>query len=124
MKLFDYIKALTTEKLQLSDEDLVSYDPFIINRAFGMNKGTVTLANEINMGDISKRANSDFWKNILPQQFIKLKWCKAGKNEHKEIIETLAMHYNTTTEKVIMYIDILSDDDIQLLMDKYHGKNK
>lgn len=73
-KLFDYIKAITSTKEILTDDDLRDYNPYIINRYLSCVPQYTKLICYVNKTEFisNKSAHYEFLRSIVPKRFVKI----------------------------------------------------
>lgn len=110
---FDFVNAINQKKhLDLTDEVIEKqYDPFIINRAFLQNEGTVNLAAFMDQNYfLDKRLQFEFYFHIIPKNNSYGKWAKAN-TDMDEKIEVLKKLFSYSRAKCIEVIPFISDDE-------------
>ncbi|MFW6247424.1 MAG: hypothetical protein ACOC22_04625, partial [bacterium] len=82
MKIWDYLKSLTSkEELDFNDDEVrKDYNPYIINRFVSMCDVYLPLANEINKYDIPKEVHYRFYYSTLPKRNQFFKYIKGSKD--------------------------------------------
>lgn len=129
MKLFDYLKAITSQKLELDFNDheiSKEYEPFIINRYVSMCELYIPIANAINRFTVPKAIHYRFYLNALPKRQVYLEYIKPDKNvDDDTAIDYIAMYFDCGMKEARHYKTILSKDQIKEIIDIYrYGNNK
>ena len=113
MSPFD-IKNLIDSKGELpewDDQFEKDYVPFIINRAFSFNMGTVLFANEMNISPaLSKKQQFDFLYYGVPKGKRFDKWIKQTKLH--EDIEMLQNYYSINNRVAVNLASLLTDSQL------------
>jgi len=124
MKLFDYINAINTTKsplLDTEDEQVEKgYAPFVVNRCLSYFPDTILQSNYMNLfPHLEKKMQFDYFLHSIRPRKRFSKWLKNEENENLEIIKR---HYNYSNKKAREVIELLSDEQIQSLKDRYGGE--
>jgi len=123
--IFTFLKGMTLEKRDFDFDDPIikkAYSQRMIDKWISMNDMFLPLANEMNKcKNLDNKTHYEFYKNILPQQFIKFNYIKRKKepNEHEK--ECVMKYYNITKRECDMYMEILSDKQVKDIVDVYKG---
>ena len=121
MKLFDHLKNLTKTKQLSTEEDLKSYDNFMINRFVSMSDVFLPTVCELNQYEIPKEVHQRFMIGFLPNRdqywnYIK----KSKKDDNKFELECLMLFYEIGPNEAKMYYNDLTDAELKTITDKYH----
>ena len=124
MKLFDYINAINSTKkslLDTEDEQVEKgYVPFVVNRCLSYFPDTILQSNHMNLfPHLEKKMQFDYFLHSVRPRKRFSKWLKNEDNENLEIIKR---HYNYSNKKAREVIELLSDEQVQSLKDKYGGE--
>lgn len=119
--LFDYLKALTETKIDLSNEDEFEseYNPFMINRFLSMHPDTTFYAHFINKGNLDKKIHYQFLLHALPKEKI---WFKYQKKEKLTDIKFIRECFDISEQKAKEYSKMLTKSQLKIIKKKYGGK--
>ena len=120
LTIFDFIKALTEKKINLTLHDRFNsdYSPYMVSRFLSMHPSTIYFAHFANNLE-DKKMHYMFLLNALPHEKIYLKYIKKDKLEDTKIIQKC---YDISEERAMGYVDILSKKDLKEIKKKYGGK--
>jgi len=122
-KFFDILNYITYDKKpynELTQEEIDSINPYLINRYVSMNPDYLELANYIQTLSLSdKEKYYRIYSHFLPKKKQWLKYVKSStKGEPKELINILSRYFQCSTREVKDYMKILPKKDInQILVD-------
>ncbi len=109
-----FLEDINTGKkniLRMYPETEKDLQPFILNRAFSMDKFTVMFANEMNAKPhISKRMLYDFYIYGLPKARRHAPWAK--KINEDDILAVME-YYQYSEQRALEVMPLLSSDDIE-----------
>lgn len=119
MTIFDHIKNLTIRKKYCTDEELKTFDVYMINRWLSMHPDLTEMINElqkINTSALDKKQIYRLYLAFLPKQSFFIKYIKSSGTEkyNSELINIMSKYYKTSKFKTIYYLDILYYLDPQL----------
>ena len=123
--LFEHLNNLTENKIEYdltNDEQTKSYSPYMINRFISMSKIYLPVVNEINQYNIPKDAHYNFFLEFLPKRKQYFKYIKKkGEIElSKDNIEKLYKYFKIGPRQLNKYLDILTEDQVQGILEKYN----
>jgi len=125
MKLFDYLKRMTSEKGDWDSKDETfgkGYDKYMINRFISMVELFVPLVNEVNKyPDMPKKAHYEYFLNLLPQNNIYFNYIKKPKEDMKEELQLIMRYYECSKKEAEEYIQLLDDKQIKNVVNKFKG---
>jgi hypothetical protein len=112
--LFDHLNAIYTDKRMqyfdgLTDQDLKTYNQYMLNRFISMNPPQALLVDEIqSLGTIPNRMHYKYFSDALPsgKQFNKFIKSVSTKVYVDWVIELVATHYEISRRDAIDYLDI------------------
>lgn len=128
MNIFDYLKSVTSEKVDLDFEDeeiQKDYDIRMMNRYISMCDMYLPIVNEINRFSnvIDKKSHYKYYLNTLPQRNVFFKYIKKDKDIHM-VKKMLVKFFKISMKETDHYLKYLSDDDINKVVDSFtYGKN-
>jgi len=117
---FEYVKSISETKIYQFDEfGEKEYLPFITTRHFSLFVDTILYANEVNK-DIPKLWHHDFLFHSVKARKRFHKW---PKKINQEYIETIARHFGYNYRRAEEAIKLLSESQIQAIVELYHDRN-
>jgi len=119
MKLFDHLNNLAVEKRDLTDEELKSYSPYMINRFVSMSELFLPIVSEINQFNIPARSHNEFFQGILPKRKQYFKYIKGKKEGMKHEIDCLQKYFEVGERDATGFLDILTKKELKEIVDKY-----
>lgn len=121
MSFFDFLNAINDTKKDLLKEDPLTekdYVPFMINRGLSYFPDTILYANEMNQfASIPKNWQFDFYRIGIPKKKRFSKWHKRDQNS--EELEVVMREYGYSSQKAMQALEILTEDQIKELKEKY-----
>lgn len=121
MSPFDFLNTINETKVNLLDKDPQNkkdYSAFMVNRGLSYFPDTILYANEMNIHrGIPIEWQYNFHLNAVPKKRRFSKWAKKEKSQ--EIIKIVMKEYDYSERKALEIINILSEEQIQTLHDKY-----
>jgi len=122
--LFDFVGSISETKKYIFDEDTKSvYNAFMINKAMMQHLDTILLANEANkMQGLSDEMHHDFLFYAIEPKRRYGKWAKKQEADQQDIINYLQEHYHINNERALEYLNLLSDEDIEIIETKLKRK--
>lgn len=122
MSFFDFLNAINDTKEDLLKKDPLNekdYVPFMINRGLSYFPDTIMYANEMNMrASIPKEWQFQFYLNGIKKKRRFSKWAK--KDASTEDIKLIMNEYNYSSKRAQEVLDILSEEQIKTIRDKYN----
>jgi len=120
MKLFDHLNNLAVEKRDLTEEEVKTYSPFIINRFVSMSDLFLPVAAELNQySSIPARSHNEFWQGFLPKRKQFFKYIKGKKENMDHERECLMSYFEVGERDVDSMLDILTKEQLKEITDKY-----
>lgn len=121
MSLWDFVGSINETKKDLIAEDPQNekdYVPFMINRALSYFPDTIMYANEMNQhASLAKKMQYDFYLYAIPKKRRFSKWSKADKPS--DDIKLIMTHYQYNRAKALEVLDLLTEDQLKDLKEKY-----
>lgn len=118
---FDFLNSINDTKVDLIADDPANeanYVPFMVNRGLSYFADTVLYANEMNQhASIPKKWQFDFLRTAVPKKRRFSKWHK--KDQNPEAIQLIMKEYDYSAQKAAQIADLLSDEQINSLKEKY-----
>jgi hypothetical protein len=121
MSFFDFLNSINDNKKDLLKEDPLTekdYIPFMINRGLSYFPDTIMFANEMNQhAGAPKNWQYDFYRIGVTKKKRFSKWHKRDQNS--EELELVMKEYNYSSEKAAKALELLTEDQIGKLKEKY-----
>jgi NACalpha-BTF3-like transcription factor len=121
MSFFDFLNSINDNKKDLLKEDPLTekdYIPFMINRGLSYFPDTIMFANEMNQhAGAPKNWQYDFYRIGITKKKRFSKWHKRDQNS--EELELVMKEYNYSSEKAAKALELLTEDQIGKLKEKY-----
>jgi len=121
MSFFDFLNSINDNKKDLIKEDPLTekdYIPFMINRGLSYFPDTIMFANEMNQhAGAPKNWQYDFYRIGVTKKKRFSKWHKRDQNS--EELELVMKEYNYSSEKAAKALELLTEDQIGKLKEKY-----
>jgi len=128
MEIFDHLNNLTQLKKEVdfsNDEVKKNYFKFMINRWISMIEFFIPVVNEINKYDIPNEVHYNYYLNALPKRKYFFNYIKKKKELDESEKKYIAHYFEVGMKEAEIYINTLSDDEIQEILNIYkYGKNK
>lgn len=123
VKLFDWLHSINVSKTDLMIGDVAvmkQYDPFIINRGLAQSIDTLMTADKMNsMPDVPKDIHYKYCLAAVKSKKRYAKWPK--KLQVNPNIHIVAEHYNVNHEVAEMYIGLMTDTQIEEVVERASG---
>jgi len=121
VNVFDWIKQVTYIKdpwSTFSDEDKVTFNPYMLHRFLSMHEPYIELANYLQQfWQLSHDQIYLIYCNYLPEQKIFAKYIKSTMPKANfELLEILANHFKVSTREVKQYLHILNEDQVSSIL--------
>ena len=132
MTVIDWIKNILVHKKSwdsFDESEQKTFSPYIINRFLSMDKEFIELVNFFQKFSIGLLENKDiynFYCNALPKGKRFIKYIKAKKStKHKDwLIDLVRNHFEISKKDTLDYLELLTKDDLKLLLEKYGTEKK
>jgi hypothetical protein len=120
MKLYDHLDNISVGKRILSEEELKSYSPFMINKFVASSDLFLPVVEQINHYNLPKDAHQRFMQGIIPKRKQYFKYIKAKKTNDEFALRCIKLEYEVGDKEASQYIDMLTEEQINFIVDKYH----
>ena len=122
--IFSHIKNITTTKGEyLGDE---GWSNWMVNRYLSMDPDYCEVVNIVQRNTFIMKGEHlyNLYKDLIPKQYIYLKYIKAkNKKEYKiEQIEAISKYFEVSKKEAKEYIDMLPKADIDQITSQLNGK--
>jgi len=123
MQIFDWLKQITYEKQSwdsFTEEDKVSFNPYMIHRFLSMNPEYIEFVNLIqNIPYTEKEKIYELYLYMIPKKNMFLKYIKSSKTKTKEeLLQHLASHYECSLREAYEYYHMHHSDTIKNILKK------
>lgn len=126
MSFFDFLNSINDTKKDLLKEDPLSekdYIPFMVNRGLSYFPDTILFANEMNgCAHVPKNWQYDFYRIGISKKKRFSKWHK--KDQNSEDLMLVMKEYNYSSEKAARALEILNEDQLKSLREKFYTGGK
>lgn len=119
MKLFDHIDNVSLHKRELTEDELKSYSPYMINRFVSMSEMFLPMVNILNQFDIPKDVHNRFMQGFIPKRKQYFKYISSKKDNKSYEIECLQKYFEVGLNEAEGYLDILTAVQLKDIVDKF-----
>lgn len=124
MTIFDHLKNITTQKGEFLGEE--GWNNWMVNRYLSMDQDYCEVVNLVqkNTWRIKPEHLYNLYKDIIPQQYIYLKYIKAKKkvDYKKDEIEAIKQYFEVSEREAKEYINMLPKNELKEIMSQINGK--
>ena len=132
MTIIDWMKNILVHKKSwdsFDESEQKTFSPYIINRFLSMDKEFIELVNffqKFSIGLLDNKYIYNFYCNALPKGKRFNKYIKAKKSiKHKDwLIDLVRNHFEISKKDTLDYLELLTKDDLKLLLEKYGTEKK
>ena len=129
MQIFDWLKQITYEKQSwdsFTEEDKVSFNPYMIHRFLSMNPEYIEFVNLIqNIPYTEKEKVYKLYLYMIPKKNMFLKYIKSNRVKIKdELLNHLASYYECSLREADEYYHMLHNDTIKGILKKRGVEDK
>ena len=129
MQIFDWLKQITYEKQSwdsFTEEDKVSFNPYMIHRFLSMNPEYIEFVNLIqNIPYTEKEKIYKLYLYMIPKKNMFLKYIKSNRVKIKdELLNHLASYYECSLREADEYYHMLHNDTIKGILKKRGVEDK
>jgi hypothetical protein len=129
MQIFDWLKQITYEKQSwdsFTEEDKVSFNPYMIHRFLSMNPEYIEFVNLIqNIPYTEKEKIYKLYLYMIPKKNMFLKYIKSTKTKtREELLQHLASYYECSLREAGEYYHMLHNDTIKGILKKRGVEDK
>ena len=123
MQIFDFLKQITYEKQpwdSFTEEDRVSFNPYLCHRFLSMNPEYIEFVNLIqNIPYTEKEKIYKLYLYMIPKKNMFLKYIKSTRTKtREELLQHLASHYECSLREADEYYHMLHNDTIKSILKK------
>jgi hypothetical protein len=124
MNIFDHLKNITTQKGDFLGEE--GWNNWMVNRYLSMDQDYCEVVNIVqkNTWQIKPEHLYNLYKDIIPKQYVFLKYIKA-KNKvdyKKDEIEAVQQYFEVSGREAKEYIKMLPKDELTNIISQVNGK--
>jgi hypothetical protein len=129
MDLFGHINNLSYKNKKWEDfteNDRKSFNVYMINKFISMNPDYTDIVNQFQKytKDLDSSTVFNFYYNFLPKRKTYFKYIKGDKPKiNQDIIDIMCLHYECGEKTALEYIDLLTTDKINTILNKYGFDN-
>ena len=129
MQIFDWLKQITYEKQSwdsFTEEDRVSFNPYMVHRFLSMNPDYIEFVNLIqNIPYTEKEKIYKLYLYMIPKKNMFLKYIKSTRTKtREELLQHLASHYECSLREADEYYHMLHNDTIKSILKKRGVEDK
>lgn len=115
MTPFDFVKAITTTKTDIYDDQTSSqYIPYVVNKALSYYPDTILYAQEMNLYP-SLDSDMQYYYLLNTVKKSKRQYVKWMKKEKSDDLEAVSDYFNCSHEKAKVALKILSEEQLQVI---------
>ena len=126
--IFDTIKRITTTKDQWKDipeEERQIFNNWMCNRILSMDQDYIEVVNIVqkNTWQMKGEYLYNLYKDLIPKQYVFLKYIKASKKvEYKqEEVDAVANYFEVSKKQAKEYINMLPKDELEVIKQQING---
>lgn len=119
LSLFDHLNIITMEKRELTEDELSSYSPYVINRFVSMVDHYLPVVNELNQHDIPKDVHHNFMRSFLPKRKQFFKYIKDKKEKDSFERECIQTYFECGPNDVDSMLDVMSPEELEFIVGKF-----
>jgi hypothetical protein len=122
--IWDHLKNITTQKGEyLGDE---GFNNWMVNRFLSMDRDYCEVVNYVqkNTWQIKEEHLYNLYKDIIPKQYVYLKYIKAqNKKEYKEdILEAVQSYFEISKREAKEYVNMVPEEELNVIVSQIKGK--
>jgi len=129
--IFDHLANITWKKKpwsELTELDQKSFSPYLINRWLSMNPDLIEIVDmfqQYTIGPLSKKHVYQLYFDVLPKAKMFARYIKGKKQDkyNKELVKSIANHYQVSYIESEEYIGLLGKDNLISILRRY-GKTE
>jgi hypothetical protein len=112
------IEVASGKKLNLTQEEISSINPYLLNRYLSMNPDYLELVNYVQtIPHTEKEKYYKIYSKLIPKKKQWLKYIKSStKNNPKELLEHLSKYFECSTREAKDYVNILEKKQIEEIL--------
>lgn len=126
--IFRVLKYIMVDKKkwsELEEEEQNSFNNYLINRFLSMNESWVEVVNIIqkNTWQMEGEHLYNLYKDLIPKQYVYLKYIKASKkiDYNQDEVDAVASYFEVSKKQAKEYIDILPKDELEAIKQQING---
>jgi hypothetical protein len=129
MNLFDHINNLLYKNKKWEDfteNDRKSFNVYMVNKFISMNPDYTDVVDQFQKytKDLDSSTVFNFYYNFLPKRKAYFKYIKGDKPEVKEdILNILSLYYECSKKTALEYTDLLTTEELNIILNKYGFDN-
>jgi len=123
MQIFDWLKHITYEKQfwdSFTEEDKISFNPYMIHRFLSMNPEYIEFVNLIqSIPYTEKEKIYKLYLYMIPKKNMFLKYIKSNRTKtREELLQHIASHYECSLREAYEYYHMHHSDTIKNILKK------
>jgi len=124
MNIFDHLKNITITKGPYLGEE--GWNNWMINRFLSMNQDYIEVVNIVqkNTWQMKGEYLYNLYKDIIPKQYVYLKYIKSNTKQEYSIeeIEAVQQYFKVSKKEAKEYIDMLPKEELEIITQQINGK--
>jgi hypothetical protein len=124
MNIFDHLKQITITKGPYLGEE--GWNNWMINRFLSMNQDYIEVVNIVqkNTWQMKGEYLYNLYKDIIPKQYVYLKYIKSNTKQEYSIeeIEAVQQYFEVSKKEAKEYIDMLPKEELEIITQQINGK--
>jgi hypothetical protein len=124
MNIFDHLKNITITKGPYLGEE--GWNNWMINRFLSMNQDYIEVVNIVqkNTWQMKGEYLYNLYKDIIPKQYVYLKYIKSNTKQEYSIeeIEAVQQYFEVSKKEAKEYIDMLPKEELEIITQQINGK--
>ena len=124
MNIFDHLKNITITKGPYLGEE--GWNNWMINRFLSMNQDYIEVVNIVqkNTWQMKGEYLYNLYKDIIPKQYVYLKYIKSNTKQEYSIeeIEAIQQYFEVSKKEAKEYINMLPKEELEIITQQVNGK--
>ena len=124
MNIFDHLKNITITKDPYLGEE--GWNNWMINRFLSMNQDYIEVVNIVqkNTWQMKGEYLYNLYKDIIPKQYVYLKYIKSNTKQEYSIeeIEAIQQYFEVSKKEAKEYINMLPKEELEIITQQVNGK--
>lgn len=122
MELFDHVNNLCMDKKDIPEDDLKTYDTYMISRFVSSVDMYLPVVAEMNKYDLPKQSHARILKTVLPDYKVYFPLIKKKKVD-TSLEDMVGKYYKVGSEDAKILLGKLTDQDIKELKEYYECRS-
>lgn len=121
-QLFDYLKSLTSKNPRYCGEELINYNPWMVNRFLTDIPELLPVLEEINGGyNLTYQQHYDLLFEVIPKSKRFLKYNLKKENKEKDLTYVME-YYQVNYEVAKSYVELIAKDELKQIKDHFEKR--